>query len=183
MMKNSGATTRPWLTIWSTAPWAPTWVSEKIPSVMKPSCAIDEYATTSVAEVCVNAITDPYRMLSTRDHQQQLLVVTDACGNSGRHDPQEAVGADLRQHARKHRDHGRGRRAVGVRHPAVQREGRHLHQERGGEEQEDPVLRALSESGAARSSESTNVVCPPSGVARMPVAAAAASISRLPTSV
>ena len=59
MMKNSGTTTSPWLTICSTAPCAPASVSEKIPSVMKPSCAIDEYPTTSVAEVCVNAITEP----------------------------------------------------------------------------------------------------------------------------
>ena len=42
MIRNSGATTRPWLTIWKTAPWAPFASSEKIPSMMKPSCAIDE---------------------------------------------------------------------------------------------------------------------------------------------
>ena len=59
MMKNSGTTTSPWLTIWMIAPWAPSSRSEKMPSVMNPSCAIDEYPTTSVAEVCVNAITDP----------------------------------------------------------------------------------------------------------------------------
>ena len=42
MIKKIGATTRPWFTIWSTEPFAPSAVSEKIPSVMKPSCAIDE---------------------------------------------------------------------------------------------------------------------------------------------
>jgi hypothetical protein len=42
MMKNSGATTSPWLTICRSAPWAPSGRREKIPSVMKPSCAIDE---------------------------------------------------------------------------------------------------------------------------------------------
>ena len=59
MMKKSGATTSPWLTIWRTAPCAPSSRSAKIPSVMKPSWAIDEYPTTSVAEFCVNAITEP----------------------------------------------------------------------------------------------------------------------------
>ena len=38
-MKNSGAVTRPWLTICSSAPWPPVGFSEKIPSVMKLSCA------------------------------------------------------------------------------------------------------------------------------------------------
>ena len=43
MMKNSGATTRPWLTICSSAPWAPASCPRaKIPSVMKPSWAIEE---------------------------------------------------------------------------------------------------------------------------------------------
>ncbi len=38
-MKNAGAVTRPWLTIWMIAPCAPWGRSEKIPSVMKPSWA------------------------------------------------------------------------------------------------------------------------------------------------
>ncbi len=38
-MKNSGAVTSPWLSIWNSAPWAPVGCSEKIPSVMKLSCA------------------------------------------------------------------------------------------------------------------------------------------------
>ena len=41
-MKNSGATTSPWLTICSSAPCAPCGFSAKIPSVMKPSCATEE---------------------------------------------------------------------------------------------------------------------------------------------
>ena len=41
-MKNSGAVTRPWLTICRIAPWAPSGRSEKIPSTMKPSWATDE---------------------------------------------------------------------------------------------------------------------------------------------
>ena len=41
-MNSSGATTSPWLTICSSAPWAPCGFSAKIPSVMKPSCATEE---------------------------------------------------------------------------------------------------------------------------------------------
>ena len=42
MIRNSGTTTRPWFSIWKTAPWAPLSSSAKMPSVMKPSCAIEE---------------------------------------------------------------------------------------------------------------------------------------------
>ena len=83
MMKKSGTTTSPWLTICRTAPWAPSSVSEKIPSVMNPSCAIDEYPTTSVADVCVNAITDPYRMLATAITSSSSWYCAAASGNSG----------------------------------------------------------------------------------------------------
>ena len=41
-MKNSGATTMPWLTICRTAPCADCGASAKIPNVMKPSWATDE---------------------------------------------------------------------------------------------------------------------------------------------
>ena len=41
-MKNRGAVTRPWLSIWSSAPWPPWGRSEKIPSVMNPSWATEE---------------------------------------------------------------------------------------------------------------------------------------------
>ena len=58
-MNSSGATTRPWLTICSSAPCAPCGFSEKMPSVMKPSCAIDEYPAISRASVCVKATTEP----------------------------------------------------------------------------------------------------------------------------
>ena len=44
MIRNSGATTSPWLTACSSAPCAPCAASSsaKIPSVMNPSCATDE---------------------------------------------------------------------------------------------------------------------------------------------
>ena len=58
-MKNAGATTRPWLTDCSSAPCAPWSVSEKIPSVMKPSWATDEYPRISRVSVVVNAIAEP----------------------------------------------------------------------------------------------------------------------------
>ncbi len=50
---------------------------------MKPSCAIDEYPTTSVADVCVNAITDPYRMLATAITSISSWYWAAASGNSG----------------------------------------------------------------------------------------------------
>ena len=56
------------------------------------------------------------------------------------HDRQEAVGADLRQHPGEDHQHLDRHRAVAVGHPAVQRERRHLHEEGGGEQQEDPLL-------------------------------------------
>ena len=59
MSRNSGATTSPWLTICITAPWAPSGSSEKIPSVMNPSCATELYPTTSRTSSAVNATTDP----------------------------------------------------------------------------------------------------------------------------
>ena len=41
-MMNSGATTRPWLTICRTAPSAPSGRRAKMPAVMKPSWATEE---------------------------------------------------------------------------------------------------------------------------------------------
>ena len=41
-MRKIAATTSPWFTICSTEPVAPSGRSEKIPIVMKPSCAIEE---------------------------------------------------------------------------------------------------------------------------------------------
>ena len=60
MMKNSGTTTSPCWSICSSAPCAPAASpSAKIPSVMKPSCATDEYPRISRAFVCVNACAEP----------------------------------------------------------------------------------------------------------------------------
>ena len=42
MIRNSAPATMPWFTIWNTAPCAPRSSKAKIPSVMKPSWAIDE---------------------------------------------------------------------------------------------------------------------------------------------
>ena len=42
MIRNTGATTRPWLTIWITAPSPPAPLRLKMPIVMKPIWAIDE---------------------------------------------------------------------------------------------------------------------------------------------
>ena len=63
-------------------------------------------------------------MLATRDHQDQLLELDRGVGVERQHDAQEAVGADLREHAREQRQHRERRGAVGVRHPAVDEERR-----------------------------------------------------------
>ena len=68
------------------------------------------------------------------------------------HDAQEGVDADLREHAREQRQHGDRGGAVGLRHPAVEREERRLHEERKREQQHDPVLGAPPRSGAAGAS-------------------------------
>ena len=58
-MRISGTTTSPWLTICSTAPCAPRPLRAKIPSVMKPSCATEEYPAIRRTLVWVKAITEP----------------------------------------------------------------------------------------------------------------------------
>ena len=87
------------------------------------------------------------------DHQDQLLEVDRRLRVERQRDPQEAVGADLREHARQQRQHRQRRGAVGVGQPAVDEERRHLDQERGGEEQEDPVLAAGPERVGAQVGE------------------------------
>ena len=77
-----------------------------------------------------------------RDQQHQRLEVRRPGREQRQRDPQEAVGRDLAQHAAEHGQHRQRHRAVAVGHPAVERELRHLDQERGREEQEDPLLRA-----------------------------------------
>ena len=83
MMKNSGATTRPWLTICSSAPWAPWGFSAKIPSVMKPSCATEEKPAIRRTSVCVKAITEPYRIDASAISSINVWKCTAARGNSG----------------------------------------------------------------------------------------------------
>ena len=80
-----------------------------------------------------------------RDRDHQLLVVLRRVWQERQHDPQEAVHPDLREHAGEQRQHRDRRGPVGVGHPSVQRERGGLHQERGGEQQEDPLLRPLVE--------------------------------------
>ena len=55
------------------------------------------------------------------------------------HDPQEAVGGDLGQDRGEGRQHGQRHRQVPVGHPSVDRERRHLHQERRSEPQLLPL--------------------------------------------
>ncbi len=74
------------------------------------------------------------------DQQDQLLVLHGGLGVEGQRDAQEAVGANLREHPGEQRQHRQRRRPVGVGQPAVDDYRRHLDQEGGGEEQEDPFL-------------------------------------------
>ncbi len=58
-IRKSATVTTPWLTICSSAPCAPRASREKIPSVMKPSWATDEYPRIRRTFVVVNAMIDP----------------------------------------------------------------------------------------------------------------------------
>jgi hypothetical protein len=80
-----------------------------------------------------------------RQHQHQVLEVRAGVGEDRRDDAQEAVGGDLGEHRREHGEHRQRHVAVAVGHPAVERERRHLHEERRGEAEEDPLLRALAQ--------------------------------------
>ena len=79
------------------------------------------------------------------DHQDDLLELHGRRREERQDDAQEAVGADLGEHAGEDRQHRQRRRPVGVGHPAVQEKGRHLDQEGGGEEPEDPALAAFGD--------------------------------------
>ena len=68
------------------------------------------------------------------DQQDQLLEVDGGLRVERQRDPQEAVGADLREHPREQRQHRQRRGPVGVGQPAVDDDRRHLDQEGGGEE-------------------------------------------------
>ena len=57
--RNIAAETRPWLTEWSTAPVMPRLSTEKMPSTIRPICAIDEYATTPRTSGWRNASSEP----------------------------------------------------------------------------------------------------------------------------
>ena len=140
-MRNSGTTTSPWFSIWRIAPWAPFPAKAKIPSTMKPSCAIDEYASTSRMLSWENARTDPYRIEKTARMMNSSCQCCGAAGHDRQDDPQEGVDAHLRQHPGQERQHRDRRRAVGLRHPPVQREQRRLHEEGEREQQHDPLLR------------------------------------------
>ena len=58
-MKNSGATTSPWLTICSIAPWAPSVAQREDPEHDEAELGDRRVAEDSRAFVCVNAIAEP----------------------------------------------------------------------------------------------------------------------------
>jgi hypothetical protein len=53
---------RPWFTIWRIEPSSPSSLSAKIPSITKPRCATDEYATSFFTSACTIATSAPYRI-------------------------------------------------------------------------------------------------------------------------
>ena len=50
---------RPWLKLTATAPSMPITVPEAMPSIAKPMCDTDEYATSFLMSVCANATAAP----------------------------------------------------------------------------------------------------------------------------
>ena len=119
-----------------------------------------------------------------RQDQQDRVEVLDRGREQRQHELQEAVGRDLGDHAGEERQRRQRHRPVRVRHPAVERERRHLDQERQRERDEDPLLRALGQrvrvpDRRARSSSSR----PARRRRAPPTATAPASISSEPTSV
>jgi hypothetical protein len=49
----------PWLTICTTPPWMPWVVMAKVPRMMKPRWATEEYATRRLRSCCMAATTAP----------------------------------------------------------------------------------------------------------------------------
>ncbi len=88
-----------------------------------------------------------------RDQQHQQLEMHGCVREQGQHDAQEPVGGDLGENAGEHRHRRDRHRPVAVGQPAVERHQRHLHQEGGGEAQEDPLLRAVREGQGAKRGE------------------------------
>ena len=181
--KNSGATTRPWLTDCSSAPWAP-WprVEGEDPERDEPELR-DRRVAEDQPRVRLREGLD--RAVEDRDHRQDQQ--DRRCQSSARvreqrqDDPQEAVGRDLREHAGEERERRQRHRLVRVRHPAVERERRHLDQERERERDEEPLLRGLRQRVRLQVGEHEESW--PPGFGSTAVATAAASISSEPTSV
>ena len=51
--------TRPWLNMTATAPLSPAAVPDAMPSITKPMCETDEYATSFLRSVWANATAAP----------------------------------------------------------------------------------------------------------------------------
>ena len=119
--RSSSATTRPWLTICRIAPSEPSARRAKIPAVMKPSWATDEYRDqwhVGLGEGHHRAVEDR----GQGDHQDDRLELDRRIGEERQDDAQEAVGADLGEHPGEDDEVRQRRRPVGVGHPAVQQE-------------------------------------------------------------
>ncbi len=139
-MTKIGATTSPWLTICRIAPSAPSARRAKIAggdeAELGDRRVAGDQPHVGLGEGHHRAVEDR----GQGDHQDHLLELDRGVGEERQDDAQEAVGADLGEHPGEDDQDRQRRRPVGVRHPAVQEEGRHLDQEGGGEEPEDPAL-------------------------------------------
>ncbi len=82
--------TKPWLSICSTAPTPPCVFSTKMPSVTKPICATDEYATSFLRSFCTVETAAPYRIAMTESTMitgSQICVPIGKSGSANRRNP------------------------------------------------------------------------------------------------
>src|SRR5581483_7724733 len=88
--RKSAPVTNPWFSIWRTAPTAPCVLSTKIPSVMNPMCATDEYATSFFRSFWTVETAPPYRIATTERTMitgSQIAVPTGNSGSAKRRNP------------------------------------------------------------------------------------------------
>ena len=99
MIRNSGTTTSPWLSIWKSAPWAPLLVEGEDPQHDEAELGDRRVGDHQPHVVLREGEDRPVQDREDRHDDEQLLPVLGALGHDRQHDPQEAVDAHLRQHA------------------------------------------------------------------------------------
>ena len=98
----------PWLTICSSAPWPPSARQREDPE--RDEAELRDARVGDDEPRILGCERDRGRPQDRdqRDHQHQPLVMPRRVREQRQHDPQEAVGGDLREHAREDRDAGIG---------------------------------------------------------------------------